>query len=211
MSVIPKLASSLNRRDEMPNQELAKQIASKKDKKAVEELVIHLSNKSKDIQNDCIKVLYEIGEINSSLIAGYVKEFIELLTNKNNRLQWGAMTALDNITPENPKAIYTALPQVIKAMELGSVITKDYGVNILIRLCSVTQYAGKAFSLLNEQLLDSPLNQLPMYAEKAIPIINEKNKALFIKTLSSRLDDIEKDTKRKRVERVINTFRGTVF
>ena len=88
MSVISKLASSLDRRDEVPNQELAKQIATKKDKKAVQELVENLNNKSKDIQNDCIKVLYEIGEINPALVADYAKEFISLLDHKNNRLQW---------------------------------------------------------------------------------------------------------------------------
>lgn len=206
MSVIPKLASSLDRRDEVPNQELAKQIATKKDKKAVKELIDNLNNKSKDIQNDCIKVLYEVGEINPSLISDYAKEFIALLDNKNNRLQWGAMTAINTITLENPKVIYASLVKIITAADRGSVITKDYGVNILIKLCSLKQYADNAFSLLIEQLLSSPTNQLPMYAEKAMPIINDKNKALFIKTLTSRLGDIEKDTKRKRVEKVIKKF-----
>jgi hypothetical protein len=42
-----------------------------------------------------------------------------------------------------------------------------------------------------------------MYAENAIPVITEKHKQLFIKTLTSRLDDIEKESKRKRVEKVI--------
>lgn len=206
MSVIPKLASSLERRDEVPNQELAKQIATKKDKKAVQELIDNLNNKSKDIQNDCIKVLYEIGELNPSLISGYAKEFIALLDHKNNRLQWGAMTAINTITLENPKVVYGSLTKIITAADKGSVITKDYGVNILIKLCSLKQYTDNTFSLLIEQLLSSPTNQLPMYAEKAMPIINDKNKTLFIKTLTSRLNDIEKDTKRKRVEKVIKKF-----
>jgi hypothetical protein len=208
MSILNKLATSLGRRDEIPNQELAKHIANKKDKLAIKELIDNLSNKSKDIQNDCIKVLYEIGEHNPALIADYAKEFVSLLDNKNNRLQWGAMTALSTITLENPTVIYAALPKIITAADKGSVITKDYGVNILIKLCSVKQYAEKAFPLLIEQLLNSPTNQLPMYAEKAMPIINDKNKALFIKTLSSRLDDIEKDTKRQRVEKVIKKVGG---
>jgi len=203
MSVINKLASSLNRRDEVPNQELAKQIASKGDKKAVKELVDNLNNKSKDIQNDCIKVLYEIGEIKPALIAGYAKEFIALLDSKNNRLQWGAMTAINTITLENPKLINGALTKIISSAERGSVITRDYAVNILIKLCSLKQYSKNAFSLLNEQILASPVNQLPMYAERAMPIINDNNKNLFIKTLSSRLDDIDKESKRKRIERVI--------
>jgi len=73
MNVIDKLASSLNRTDEVPNQELSKQIAAKKDKKAVAELIENLNNKSKDIQNDCTKVLYEVGKINPALIADYAK------------------------------------------------------------------------------------------------------------------------------------------
>ncbi len=208
MNVISQLASSLGRRDEVPNQELAKQIASKKDKKAIQELVDNLSNKSKDIQNDCIKVLYEIGEQQPTLIADYAREFVGLLDSKNNRLQWGAMTALSTVTLENPKVVYAALPKILEAADKGSVITKDYAVNILINLCSLKPFADKAFPLLIEQLLNSPTNQLPMYAEKALPIINDKNKVLFIKTLTSRLGDIEKDTKRIRVEKVIKKVNG---
>ncbi|MDH3269216.1 MAG: hypothetical protein OEM46_10220 [Ignavibacteria bacterium] len=206
MSVINKLASSLNRRDEVPNQELAKQLADKSDKKAIKELIDNLNNKSKDLQHDCIKVLYEIGEIKPKLISGYVKEFIALLDNKNNRLQWGAMTAINTIALENPELIYNTLTKIISTAERGSVITRDYAVNILIKLCSIKQYSKNAFSLLNEQILRSPVNQLPMYAEKAMTIINDNNKNLFIKTLTIRLDDIEKESKRKRIEKVIKKF-----
>ena len=86
MSIIGKLASSLNRRDEVPNQELAKLIVYKNDKKAVKELVENLNNKGKAIQNDCIKVLYEIGERKPTMVGNYAKEFITLLDSKNNRL-----------------------------------------------------------------------------------------------------------------------------
>ncbi|WP_420603596.1 hypothetical protein [Flagellimonas sp.] len=79
-------------------------------------------------------------------------------------------------------------------------------MNILITLCSIEDYAENTFPLLIEQLLKSATNQLPMYAERAIPIINDQNKTLFVKTLASRLDDIEKESKRKRVEKVIKKF-----
>jgi hypothetical protein len=45
-----------------------------------------------------------------------------------------------------------------------------------------------------------------MYAERAMTIINDNNKKLFIKTLSSRLEDIDKESKRKRIQRVIKKF-----
>ncbi len=159
--------------------------------------------KNKDIQNDCIKVLYEIGELKPSLIAEYLNNFVALLNSKNNRLQWGAMAAIDKITLENPKAVYLALSKLILAADNGSVITRDHTVNILIKLCSIKQYATNAFTLLSEQFLNSPINQLAMYAERTLPIINDNNKAQFIKVLNSRLPDIERDTMRKRIEKVI--------
>jgi len=43
-----------------------------------------------------------------------------------------------------------------------------------------------------------------MYSENATKIINNKGKAeVFIKTLSSRLDQVEKDSKRKPIEKVL--------
>ncbi len=203
MSIIGKLASSLNRKDEVPNQELAGSITDKNDKNAVQELIENLHNRSKGIQSDCIKVLYEIGERKPALIADYANEFLALLDSKNNRLQWGAMTALSSITTEEPEVIHSSLARIITAANKGSAITKDQCVSILIKLCSMEQFADSAFALLLKQLQSSPTNQLPMYAERARPIISDKNKKRFIKTLTSRLGDIDKDTKRKRVEKII--------
>jgi hypothetical protein len=54
-----------------------------------------------------------------------------------------------------------------------------------------------------EQLKNAATNQLPMYAENVLPIISDKYKSTVIKTLTKRLGEIEKETKRKRVEKVI--------
>lgn len=203
MSVIEKLASSLDRRDEEPNIELAVQVADQLDEDAVKELIENLSNKNKSIQNDCIKVLYEIGDRKPSLLTDYTNEFFSLLNSKNNRLQWGAMTAINSMTNDVPEIIFSKIEKIIDAGNKGSVITKDQVINILIKLCSIKTYNKEAFKLLIDQLVKSPTNQLPMYAERSMAIINEENKQLFIETLTSRLDDIEKETKRKRVEKVI--------
>ncbi|MET3196576.1 hypothetical protein [Bacillus sp. OAE603] len=45
-----------------------------------------------------------------------------------------------------------------------------------------------------------------LIAERAMPIIDQKNKQLFIITLNARTNEIEKETKRKRVEKVIKTL-----
>lgn len=206
MSVLDKIASALDRRDEIPNIELANEIAAKNDTHGVAELIAGLEMKGSNIQNDCIKVLYEIGEINPDLIAEYATNFSRLLFHKNNRLQWGAMTALYAISRKYPAAIYPFLPEITKASMSGSVITKDYAVNIFIEFCSHEKFRPEAFKLLLDELKSSPTNQLPMYAEKAIPVINKENKKDFIEVLNSRLGDIEKESKRKRVEKVIRKF-----
>jgi hypothetical protein len=92
---------------------------------------------------------------------------LALLDSKNNRLQWGAMTALDTIALENPQGSSFHAEKIIDIADKGSVITKDHPASILIKLCSVKQYADGTFPLLVEQLLKSPTNQLPMYAERA--------------------------------------------
>jgi hypothetical protein len=208
MTVIEKLATSLGRRDEIPNQELARDIAAREDKTAVKELVENLSHKSKDIHNDCIKVLYEIGAAKPKLIAPYLKNFLALLTSKNNRLQWGAMTALGCIAKEKPAEIFAALGKILDAADKGSVITRDHCVNILISLTSEKKYRDKTFPLLMEQFMTCPTNQLPMYAENAEPVIDADLRDKFIEILSGRLGEIEKESKRKRVEKVIKNLKN---
>ena len=113
------------------------------------------------------------------------------------------MTAISSIASENPAPVYAALAKIVAVSDSGSVITKDHCVKILIRLCAIKKYAGDAIELLFEQIANSPNNQMPTYAEGALPFINEANKAAFLRILNTRLKDIEGDTKRKRVEKVI--------
>ena len=86
MTVISRLATSLGRRDEVPNQELAAEIATNADGEAVAELVENLNHKSKDVRHDCMKVLYEVGERKPSLIASYADQFTAFLDSKDNRM-----------------------------------------------------------------------------------------------------------------------------
>jgi len=203
MSILDKLASSLGQKDEAPNLALALEIADTADTKAVVALVENLNHKNKNIQSDCIKVLYEIGAIAPDLIADYSDNFLALLYHKNNRLQWGTMTALHAIASVKPNEIYENLPLILDAADKGSVITRDNAVNILITLAAFPKYAEDTFVLLLEQLQKSPPNQLPMYAERVLPVIDDKNKEDFVRVLRARLSDIEKESKRKRVEKVI--------
>jgi hypothetical protein len=212
MKITELLASGLNRRDEEPNEALALEIIRTNRTDWVRELINHLNDKDKNIQSDCIKVLYEIGERGSpGLIAPYCKEFGVLLQSKNNRLVWGAMTALDTITPVNPEGVYELLPVIVQVIDKGSVITIDHGVGILSGLASFSAFSDTAFPLLMEQLKQCPIKQLPLYAEKSLIAIDTKKSYAFISLIESRLSETEKDSQKSRLLKVIRKIKNSKY
>jgi hypothetical protein len=208
MKAIDLLATSLNRGDDKPNQELAEGIIKSNRTDWVKELVENLNHKDKNIQSDCIKVLYEIGELGAaSMIAPYYLTFGNLLESKYNRLVWGAMYALDSIASVNPSGINSILPAICKAIDKGSVITIDGGVSILAKLAAVNEFTETAFPLLLEQLKRCPAKQLPMYAEKSVKAINTANKIYIIDLIRERYSEMERDSQRKRLDKVLKSLK----
>lgn len=203
MNVLKEISSAQGTSVQTLNIKLAEKICATNNKAAVKELVLNLHHKSHRIQGDCIKVLYETGERKPELISPYVNEFITLLHEKNNRMQWGAMCAIDSVTALETKAVYLALPFILRIAETGSVITKDHFVNILVRLCEVDSYKENCNSILIEQVLKSPVIQLPTYAEKTAKVITSKNSQLLVNAIASRLKDVTQEPKRKRLEKVM--------
>ena len=191
MSVLNRLASSLGRRDEVPNQELARDLAAKKDKAGIRELVENLWNKDKNIQADCIKVLYEIGSIEPKLMADYAEDFVKLLRSRNNRLVWGGMTALAEVAKANPDAVFKHLDEIKKAKETGSVITVDNAISTLAYTAAATdEYNNAIFPYLLKHLSSCRPKEVPQHAEKTLPAVKSSNKADFIKVLEKRMEDL---------------------
>jgi hypothetical protein len=191
MSVIDKLAHSLGRRDEVPNQELARDLAAKKDKKGIGEVAEHLWDKDVNIANDCIKVLYEIGYIDASLVSPHVGDFIKLLKSCHNRLVWGGMLALGTVARLCPNEVFEHLDDVKKAMVAASVITKDNGVKVLADTASTNEKYNKAiFPYLLKHLSSCRPKEVPQHSEKTLLAVNASNKADFIKVLEKRMEDL---------------------
>ena len=191
MSLIDKLAHSLGRRDEVPNQELARDLATKKDKKGVQEVAENLWNKDKNIQADCIKVLYEVGVIEPKLITDYTEDFVKCLRNKNNRLAWGGMTALAEVAKANPDAVFKHLDAIKKAKETGSVITVDNAISTLAWTAAGNKkYNETIFPYLLKHLSSCRPKEVPQHSEKTLPAVHASNKADFIKVLEKRTEDL---------------------
>ena len=191
MSIITSLASSLGRRDEVPNQELARALAAKKDEAGIREIAENLWNKDKNIQADCIKVLYEIGYIEPKLVADYAGDFVKLLKSRNNRLVWGGMTALAEAAKANPDAVFKHLDEIKKAKETGSVITVDNAISTLAWTAAANRKYNEAiFPYLLKHLSSCRPKEVPQHSEKTLPAVNSSNKADFIKVLEKRMEDL---------------------
>lgn len=203
MSIENELSSTKGQRDETANIALAQKILKSGDAGSVTEL-IHLMQAGKTaIQNDAIKVLYEIGAEKPALIAKHVPAFLTALKSKNNRLQWGAMTALDAIATVKPDEIAKHLTAILAVAKAGSVITKDHAVGILVKLAGNKKHAARALPALTQQLKTSADNQFPMHAEMSLPAFTGKVQANFVQILKSRAKKLPKASQQKRIEKLI--------
>ena len=191
MPVLNRIAHFQNRRDEVPNQELARDLAAKKDKTGIREIAENLWNKDKNIQADCIKVLYEVGYIEPKLVAEYAGDFVKLLKSRNNRLVWGGMIALGGVAKLSAVVVFKHFDEIKKAMDSGSVITKDNGVKVLADASSAeTEYNKVMFPYLLNHLRSCRPKDVPQHSERILPAVNTSNKADFIRVLEKRMEDL---------------------
>ena len=203
MSTLDKIAYNLDRRDEVPNQELAKALAAQKDRKGIQEIADNLWNKDKAIQSDCLKVLYEIGFINPSLVADYAPDFIKLLSGQNNRLIWGAMIGLATVADLRAAEVFKHRSDIVRAMETGSVITVDNAVKVLaLASAQKSEYEKALLPILLKHLQTCRPKDVPQHAEKTLPAINARNKDQFVKVLEKRMADMT-GSRLTRVKKVI--------
>jgi len=203
MSVLNRIAYFQERRDEVPNQELARELAESDNRVGIQEIAENLWNKDTNVSFDCIKVLYEVGYIKPELIAEYVSDFLKLMKNKHNRLVWGAMLALSTIAALRADEIYAQRDEIQKVMDKGSVITVDNGVKIMALVASHNKaYGREIFPYLLNHLRTCRPKDVPQHSEKIVVAVNAGNKSEFIAVLEKRMEDLQ-GAQLTRVKKVI--------
>jgi hypothetical protein len=191
MSAIEKIAFSQNRRDEVPNQELASGLASYEDRAGIKEITENLTNKNSNIRSDCLKVLYEIGYLQPDLIADYVPEFLILLSSKENRMVWGAMIALACIADLKPDEIFMQIDLVILTTRKGTVITQVWGIRTLSRVAaSNPQYKSRIMPFLLKELQICLPRDIPTHLESMLSAINSSEKNEIMEIADSRFSEM---------------------
>jgi len=203
MSVLDKLASAQGRRDDAPNQELARELAESRDEEAIHELVAHLHDRDRRIQSDCIKTLYETGYLAPDLIAPYVDAFLALLRSRNNRLVWGGMIALSTIAPLQAPVLFEHRQAIQRAIDQGSVITVDRGIRALATVAAQDEaYRQALFPYLLAHLQTCRPKDVPARAEAILAVVDEANRDAFMAALNRRLPDLS-PSQAKRLRKVM--------
>lgn len=191
MPILNEIAYFQNRRDEILNQKLARELAKTKNKKGINEIAENLWNKNKNIQSDCLKVLYEIGYISPELITDNVDDFLKLLKSNNNRMVWGAMIALSTIADKKSEEIWQNIEDVIDAVENGSHITVVWGLKTLASVLAANKkYHKKIYPVLIKHLKECNPREIPKYTDYILCALDEKNRNEIMPILRNREDEL---------------------
>ena len=205
--MLNQIASALHRNDEEPNVQLAEKLANSQDGNGISEIVSGLTM-DKATANDCIKVLYEIGERKPALIAPYADAFLNLLASKNNRLVWGGMTALAQITPLCPEKVFARWAELYAAFETGSVITVDNGISVFACLCRAgREYEKIVWPVLMNHFANCRAKEFPQHFERAAVCMTTDNVALFKAAIQKRYYEMTAP-QQARVRKVLKKVEG---
>ncbi len=203
MSVLNRIATAQGRRDDAPNQELARDLAGQEDREGIRELVANLHHADQDVRSDCIKTLYEVGYLRPELIADYAAEFLRLLRDRNNRMVWGAMLALSTIAPLRADELFRQRQRIQVAMAEGSVITVDNGVKALAAVAAASDaYRAELLPYLLNHLATCRPKDVPQHAEAIVPAVDAAHADAFVSVLERRLANMSA-SQATRVKRVI--------
>ena len=201
------IASALNRNDEAPNIELAKKLIDTQDAGGISEIVSGLGM-DRATANDCIKVLYEIGERNPRLLLPHADVFLRLLKSKNNRLVWGTMTVLVQIAELCPEKVFEKFDDIYAAFETGSVITVDQSISVFANLCRADHvYEQKILPILIHHFANCRAKEIPQHFERAAICMTTNNVAP-LKTVIQRRHSEMTAPQQARVRKVLKKVEG---
>ncbi len=200
MSISDQLAYSQGRKDQEPNKILAQGIADIEDTKRLIELITFIESKPhRRLQMDAALTVAYVGELNPEMLIPHVDFLIEKLKDTIDRVAWGSMIALSHISPLVLDQMYKHLPELLDAMDMGSIVGRDHGFKILVNLYREERYSSDMLFILLEQIRKAPSNQLGQYAERLIEVIKDEHKSELITVLEERGQDLTNEYHLKRL------------
>lgn len=177
--------------------------------KTQEDLFNDLKQKGFALKIAAIKQLEAVALNKPEVIVAHYPELFELLRSDNPKLKWGITILLSMTAHLAPETMFAHLGLLAEVADGASVIARDHYVKILAYLSSFKDYNDTCIPLLLDEVLKSPVNQLPSYAETAVKVVEGTDKQQLVTILNSRLPELEEwPPKTKRVQKVLKTLKA---
>lgn len=206
-NIVDQFSSSLDRRDQGPNELIAQQIVAEEGGDLLEAVIQIIHSKYPvRIKNDAVMVLMAVSRIRPGVLKNWANVFIQLLGSRSNRQVFGSMIALANIAPMIKKEVEPHLATILNAMDEGTVVTRDHGFTILTELYK-TDKSGDLLALINEQLLNAPPNQVGQYTEKFMEVVRKEDIPTFMEALETRGQELTNEHHLKRLGKNLKKLR----
>jgi hypothetical protein len=207
MNWISKIAWYRNIRSEIPNQELARELAETGNAVGIKEISEYIYDKNSYISSDCIKVLYEIGYLKPQLIQDYVNIFLNLLESKYNRMVWGGMIALATIAHLKAREIFGEIDLVLLTIKKGTIITEVWGIKTIVKVSLDNNlYKNKLLPFLYENLEKCRPIDLATRVETIFPVIyTSEEKEIFDRIIKLKMEELS-EAQRKKLQTVIRKY-----
>lgn len=203
MAYVERIAYHLKRRDEVPNQELAKELAEENNEEGIKEMAGYLFDKNKSVASDCLKVMYEASYIRPEIIVDYYGDFVTLLQSKNNRMVWGAMIAIASIAKVAPDMVYQQVDLILEKINSGTVITNVQGAYALINMAGASEEIyGNVIDQIFTLVGGSRSVEFPKRCEAFSAILKDEDKERLIELIHKHEERLSTGGK-KRVARLI--------
>ncbi len=203
MSIVDHFSSSHDRRDQEMNRALARRIADEDNKIYVEEICqVLASGPTKKIEDDAILTLAALSELKPEMLYAKFDFLLPYLKSSNNRAVFGTMIVMAHISPFIPSKMFSNLSEILDAMDEGTVVTRDHGFKIMVKLYEIDQYREDLLPLICEQVLNAPDNQAGQYAERIADTVRSSDVKVLLPVLQQRLAHLENSSHIGRMQKI---------
>lgn len=202
MTIVVRLGVTSANSSQAANKELAKEITSHRDERAVTEIFAIATNQAEPRSGSAINVIGEVASRAPSLIAPYVDQLVSIASGATGLRLWESTGALAAIARYQPELLEPHWRAIVRHAHGDSVIARDNAVKVLCALTR-TRIRQDVVPVLMNVLESAPVNQFPSYAEQIADIATEQDRDRLHLILEQRVGEMPNAAKSRRVNKVL--------
>lgn len=137
------------------------------------------------------KALKKLSEQQPEKLVPYYPDLLRIISDKNVKVVWATLFLLVPMAVHQPEMAFDNLGLFANIAEGDSVIARDQYVKILVQLASAEAYRDTCLTLLIDEVLKAPVNQLPSYAQSAASVVDSAHRSSLKEVIDLRSADVE--------------------